>query len=70
MRAMEIRDRVVVVTGGASGIGEARARRFHTDGARHVIVGGLDPFGAHGDIAGLPEVEREVRLALGPPAGL
>ena len=39
-------------------------------GARHVVVGGLDPVGAHRDIVGLPEVEREVRLALAglPPA--
>lgn len=39
-------------------------------GARHVVVGGLNPLGAHGDIAGLPEVEQEVRLALSglPPA--
>jgi NAD(P)-dependent dehydrogenase (short-subunit alcohol dehydrogenase family) len=46
MRAMEIRDRVAVVTGGASGIGEALARRFHADGARHVVVVDRDAAGA------------------------
>lgn len=39
-------------------------------GARHVIVGGFDPRGAHGDIGLLPEVHNEIRLALAglPPA--
>jgi NAD(P)-dependent dehydrogenase (short-subunit alcohol dehydrogenase family) len=35
-------DRVAVVTGGASGIGLATARRFAAEGA-HVVVGDVDP---------------------------
>lgn len=39
---MEIADRVVVVTGGAHGIGRALARRFATAGAETVIVADID----------------------------
>jgi NAD(P)-dependent dehydrogenase (short-subunit alcohol dehydrogenase family) len=38
---MELNDRVVVITGGGSGIGEALARAAKTEGARHVVVADL-----------------------------
>ena len=37
---------MVVVTGGANGIGRALARRFHDEGARAVVVADLDGAGA------------------------
>jgi NAD(P)-dependent dehydrogenase (short-subunit alcohol dehydrogenase family) len=43
---MQVRDKVVVVTGGASGIGAALCRRFGREGARAVIAADLDGDGA------------------------
>ncbi len=39
---MELTDRVVVITGAGSGIGEALAKAAHAEGARHVVVADLD----------------------------
>ncbi len=39
---MDIRDKIIIVTGGAHGIGRAMCERFANDGARHVIVADLD----------------------------
>jgi NAD(P)-dependent dehydrogenase (short-subunit alcohol dehydrogenase family) len=46
VRAVELRDAVVVVTGGASGIGRALARRAVQEGAKGVVVADLDGDGA------------------------
>ncbi len=43
---MDIQGAVVVVTGGASGIGRAMAQRFAADGAAKVIIADLDGAGA------------------------
>ena len=43
---MELSDRVVVVTGAASGIGRALAHRFAAAGARALVVADLDAAGA------------------------
>jgi NAD(P)-dependent dehydrogenase (short-subunit alcohol dehydrogenase family) len=43
---MIVRDKVVVVTGAAKGIGEALAKRFHSEGARAVVAADLDAEGA------------------------
>ncbi|MEO9138695.1 MAG: SDR family oxidoreductase [Jatrophihabitans sp.] len=50
---MQIKNAVVVVTGGASGIGAAMARRFATDGARRVVV-------VDRDLAGAQSVAQEI----------
>ena len=43
---MKVRNKVVVVTGGASGIGAALAQRFSSEGAKAVVVADLDEEGA------------------------
>jgi NAD(P)-dependent dehydrogenase (short-subunit alcohol dehydrogenase family) len=48
---VKVQDKVVVVTGGASGIGRALAQRFAAEGARTVVVADLDEAGA-GAVAG------------------
>ncbi len=47
---MQVRDKIVVVTGGASGIGKAMCERFAREGAMKVIVADLDGNGAQ-DVA-------------------
>ena len=43
---MEMKDKVVVITGGASGIGKALAHRFAQEGAAGIVVADLDEAGA------------------------
>ena len=43
---MDVKDKVVVITGGGSGIGRALAVRFHAEGARHIAVADLNEQGA------------------------
>jgi len=40
---MELKDRVVVITGGSGGIGRAMARAFIDEGAKAVMLADLDP---------------------------
>ncbi|MEC8059597.1 MAG: SDR family NAD(P)-dependent oxidoreductase, partial [Pseudomonadota bacterium] len=39
---MELADKIVVVTGGASGIGREMCRRFVREGAKQVVVADRD----------------------------
>jgi NAD(P)-dependent dehydrogenase (short-subunit alcohol dehydrogenase family) len=65
---MEVRDKVITVTGGATGIGRALCRRFAKEGARGVVVADLDGEGAAqvaGEIGGLAvtaDVSREADI--------
>ncbi|MDD9934844.1 MAG: SDR family NAD(P)-dependent oxidoreductase [Myxococcales bacterium] len=43
---MRVQDKVIVVTGGASGIGKALCKRFAQEGARGVVVADLNEKGA------------------------
>jgi NAD(P)-dependent dehydrogenase (short-subunit alcohol dehydrogenase family) len=40
---MLVKDKVIIVTGGANGIGRALCRRFARDGAKAVVVADIDP---------------------------
>jgi NAD(P)-dependent dehydrogenase (short-subunit alcohol dehydrogenase family) len=61
---MEIAGKVVVITGGCSGIGAALARRFRDEGARAVVVADLDTAGApEGTTAHRCDVAREGEIA-------
>lgn len=50
---MELKDKVAVVTGGASGIGRALAERFAQEGARGVVVADLNESQAQEVAAGI-----------------
>lgn len=43
---MELENRIVVVTGAASGIGKAMVERFHREGAARVVAADIDEVGA------------------------
>lgn len=39
---MDIEHKIIVITGGANGIGKAMAERFHQAGAKHIVIADLD----------------------------
>lgn len=43
---MDLADKIIVVTGGASGIGKAMCERFAKEGAKHIVVADMDSTGA------------------------
>ena len=51
---MELKDKIIVVTGAASGIGKALAHRFAAEGARHVVCADLN-------LAGAEQTAREIK---------
>lgn len=62
---MELRDKIVVITGGASGIGAAMARRFAAEGAKKVVCADRDLAGAQAvaDEIGGVAIKTDVSLA-------
>lgn len=66
---MEVRDKVVVVTGAGSGIGKALADRFVAEGARTVVrvdIAGTDTVVDVSDAAAVEELVRSVEAEHGP----
>ena len=65
---MRVADKVIIVTGGASGIGKALVERFHQEGAKAIIVADLNGAGAEavaksvGGIAVQTDVTKEADL--------
>lgn len=51
---MELKDKVIAVTGGGSGVGRAMAERFAAEGARAVVVADIDGDAAERVAAHLP----------------
>lgn len=52
---MQIKDKVVVVTGGASGIGKSLCERFADEGARAVVVSDIDQAGINATVASISD---------------
>ena len=61
---MELKDRIIVVTGAASGIGRALAQRFHAEGAKLVVCADRDEPGAKATAAGIGGVAFKVNVAV------
>ena len=66
---MELKEKIIVVTGGASGIGRALCRRFAAEGARAVVVVDMNAAGAAevaaeiGSVAMTADVSTEADVA-------
>ncbi|MGE0211669.1 MAG: SDR family oxidoreductase [Parvibaculaceae bacterium] len=63
---MDVRDRIVVVTGGASGIGRALCLAFHAAGARKIVVADIDSAGADEVAAAVQGVARTCDVSRAP----
>lgn len=61
---MEVAGKVVVVTGGASGIGRALCERFAIEGAANVVVADLDGTGAAEVAAAVGGASRQVDVGI------
>ena len=59
---MNIADKVIVVTGGAQGAGEALCRRFAADGARRVVIADVADAAALADEIGATAVHHDVAV--------
>lgn len=60
---MKLNDKIIVVTGAASGIGRAMAQRFHAEGARLIVCADRDEAGAKATAAGINGVAIKVDVS-------
>jgi NAD(P)-dependent dehydrogenase (short-subunit alcohol dehydrogenase family) len=60
---MQLKDKIIVVTGAASGIGKAMAERFHSEGAKLVVCSDLNGAGARAVAAAVKGVAFETNVA-------
>lgn len=60
---MQLKDKLIVVTGAASGIGKAMAERFHREGAKLVACSDLNGAGARAVAASVKGVAFETNVA-------
>ncbi len=67
---MELGGRVVVITGGAGGIGSALGRRFAAEGARAVVLADLDGDRAESAARGIGPAARGTVCNVGDSAGI
>ena len=56
---MEVKGKVVVVTGGASGIGKSLSERFAAEGAQVVVVADIELDGATSTLA---NIEKDILI--------
>lgn len=60
---MQLKDKIIVVTGAASGIGKAMAERFHREGAKLVVCSDVNGAGARAVAAAVKGVAFETNVA-------
>lgn len=60
---MDLKDRIIVITGAASGIGRAMAQRFAKEGAKLIVCADRDEAGAQATAAGIGGVAFKVDVA-------
>lgn len=61
---MELKDRIIVITGAASGIGRAMALRFAQEGAKKIVCADLDLAGAEATAEQINGIARAVNVGV------
>ena len=61
---MQVKDRTIVVTGAASGIGKAMAQRFHKEGAKLVVCADYNGDGVRAVAEEVDGISFEVNVAV------